>query len=235
MSLVAPAFLTCILFALEAAPGDAISPPAQPLESPAQNGTTPTANGWANMGEYKEQLKSYGKGLEPFNWCFCSSKSLYSWWEQVQKDNFGIVLGFAIITAHAGTDRTSRHSKIKITSKLDSGIVQDLAQSSKLVDKSLPPTGHAAPRPHLETLDADSGSGMQEDRLVHDDSTIDDGNDWLDKQCWLDPAAVGVERRTFTLVSQAQAETANALRRDPGSSSGVAKPPPSSMDWDSWE
>ncbi|KAF9220098.1 hypothetical protein BS17DRAFT_362133 [Gyrodon lividus] len=84
-------------------------------------------------------------------------------------------------------------------------------------------------------------------------NSIDDGNDWLDEQRRLDPATVGVEQRTFTLggctdidlsssylsdadiVSQAQAETANALRRDPGSSSGVTKPPPARTDCDSWE
>ncbi|KAF9235996.1 hypothetical protein BU15DRAFT_33995, partial [Melanogaster broomeanus] len=41
----------------------------------------------------KEQLKSYGKGLEPFNRCFRPQESLYSWWEQVQQDEFGGVLG----------------------------------------------------------------------------------------------------------------------------------------------
>ncbi|KAF9219800.1 hypothetical protein BS17DRAFT_788799 [Gyrodon lividus] len=54
MSLVAPAFLACILFALEAqhailikqvqAPEDAVSSPTRPPQSPAQGGTTPTAD-----------------------------------------------------------------------------------------------------------------------------------------------------------------------------------------------
>ncbi|KAF9241270.1 hypothetical protein BU15DRAFT_73385 [Melanogaster broomeanus] len=41
----------------------------------------------------KEQLNSYGKGLEPFNRRFRPQESLYSWWEQVQQDEFGGVLG----------------------------------------------------------------------------------------------------------------------------------------------
>jgi hypothetical protein len=41
----------------------------------------------------KEQLKSYRKGADPFNRRFRSNESLYSWWEQVQKDEFGNVLG----------------------------------------------------------------------------------------------------------------------------------------------
>lgn len=41
----------------------------------------------------KEQLKAYGKGVEPFNRRFRSNESLYSWWEQVQNDEFGNVLG----------------------------------------------------------------------------------------------------------------------------------------------
>jgi hypothetical protein len=41
----------------------------------------------------KEQLKSYGKRLEPFNRHFRPQESLYSWWEQVQQDEFGGILG----------------------------------------------------------------------------------------------------------------------------------------------
>ncbi|KIJ10218.1 hypothetical protein PAXINDRAFT_86391 [Paxillus involutus ATCC 200175] len=60
----------------------------------------------------KEQLKSYGKGLEPFNRRFRSSESLYSWWEQVQKDDFGNVLGalamkiFAAVPVSMTDERT---------------------------------------------------------------------------------------------------------------------------------
>ena len=41
----------------------------------------------------KEQLRSYGKALEPFNRRFRPQESLYSWWERVQQDEFGGVLG----------------------------------------------------------------------------------------------------------------------------------------------
>ncbi|KAF9240690.1 hypothetical protein BU15DRAFT_73917 [Melanogaster broomeanus] len=128
--------------------------------------------------------------------------------------------------------------------------------TSKLVDKSLPPAGRAAPRPRLETSAAKPGSGPQEDELVHADAEIDDGNGWLDDRRQLDPAAVGVERHMFTLggrtdidlsssylrdilsdtdMSQTPAETGNTSRRDHGSGSGITKPPPASTDWDSWE
>ncbi|KAF8141598.1 hypothetical protein EV363DRAFT_1150689, partial [Boletus edulis] len=89
------------------------------------------------------------------------------------------------------------------------------------------------------------------------DDEIDDGNDWLDEPHQLDPATVGVERHTFTLggrddidlsssylrnilsdtdITQTHAETASTSRNEPASgSSSATKPPPASMDWDSWE
>ncbi|KAG9311357.1 hypothetical protein JVU11DRAFT_8462 [Chiua virens] len=126
--------------------------------------------------------------------------------------------------------------------------------SSQLVEKSLPPAGRTAPRPCLECLGTEPGSGAHRGEAVH---AIDDGNNWLDEPCQLDPTAVGVERHAFTLggrsdidlsapylldilsdtdMSQAHAETAFASRKDPtGSSSSTVKPPPAGTDWDSWE
>jgi hypothetical protein len=119
--------------------------------------------------------------------------------------------------------------------------------SSQVVDKSLPPAGRAAPRPRLECAG----------KAAVVDDEIDDGNDWLDEPHQLDPATVGVERHTFTLggrddidlsssylrnilsdtdITQTHAETASTSRNEPASgSSSATKPPPASMDWDSWE
>ncbi|KIK77841.1 hypothetical protein PAXRUDRAFT_834849, partial [Paxillus rubicundulus Ve08.2h10] len=130
--------------------------------------------------------------------------------------------------------------------------------SSKLVDKSLPPAGRAAPRPRLEltSLDAEIGGGVQEGDNMGGDAEIVDGNDWLDERRELDPAAVGAERLEFTLggrtdiesglsylrdilsdtdTSQTQMEASSTSSKDPGGGSGVAQPPPASKDWDSWE
>ncbi|KAF8140411.1 hypothetical protein EV363DRAFT_1152651 [Boletus edulis] len=120
--------------------------------------------------------------------------------------------------------------------------------SSQVVDKSLPPAGRAAPRPRLE----------RPGKAAVVDDEIDDGNDWLDEPHQLDPATVGVERHTFTLggrddidlsssylrnilsdtdITQTHVETASTSRNEPasGSTSSATKPPPASMDWDSWE
>ncbi|KIK78851.1 hypothetical protein PAXRUDRAFT_16654, partial [Paxillus rubicundulus Ve08.2h10] len=130
--------------------------------------------------------------------------------------------------------------------------------SSKLIDKSLPPAGRAAPRPRLEltSLDAETGGGVQEGESTGGDAEIDDGNDWLDERHELDPAAVGVERLKFTLggrtdielgssylrdilsdtdISQTQTEAPSTSRKDSGGGSGVPQPPPASKDWDSCE
>jgi hypothetical protein len=121
--------------------------------------------------------------------------------------------------------------------------------NSQVTDKSLPPTGRAAPRPRLEYTG----------KAAVVDVEIDDGNNWLDESHQLNPIAVGVEHRRFTLggrddidlsssylrdilsdtdILQAHAETASTSRNDPGPASGsssATKPPPASTDWDSWE
>ncbi|KAH0830471.1 hypothetical protein J3R83DRAFT_1917 [Lanmaoa asiatica] len=74
--------------------------------------------------------------------------------------------------------------------------------NSQVIDKSLPPAGRAAPRPHLKSLDGELGGGAYAGKATPwrvADAEIEDGNDWLDEPHWLDPAAVGVERHTFTL------------------------------------
>jgi hypothetical protein len=117
----------------------------------------------------------------------------------------------------------------------------------QVVDKSLPPAGHAAPRPHLECTG----------KAVAVDAEIDNGNNWLDESRQLDPAALGVECHRFTLggrddidlsssylrdilsdtdILQAHVETACTSRNDPASgSSSATKLSPASTDWDSWE
>ena len=119
--------------------------------------------------------------------------------------------------------------------------------NSQVIDESLPPAGHAAPRPHLECV---------RNTLVVD-AEIDNGNNWLDESRQLNPATVGVECHRFTLggcgginlsssylhnilsdtdILQAHAETASTSRNDPVSgSSNAMKLLPASMDWDSWE
>ena len=129
--------------------------------------------------------------------------------------------------------------------------------SSMLVDKSLPPAGHAAPRPRLASeSDPERGSGSAATG-TNAAADIDDGNDWLDEPRQLDPEAVGAERRMFTLGSRTDInlsssylrdilsntnmapthvhDTASTPMNDPRGSAAAAMPPPAATEWESWE
>ncbi|KIK95979.1 hypothetical protein PAXRUDRAFT_826499, partial [Paxillus rubicundulus Ve08.2h10] len=90
------------------------------------------------------------------------------------------------------------------------------------VDKSLPPAGRAAPRPwHLANdSDPEEGSGGT---AMSVNSGIDDGNEWLDEPCQLDPEAVGAERHMFTLGGRTDTNLSSPYLRNILSNTNVTQ------------
>ncbi|KAF9221384.1 hypothetical protein BS17DRAFT_785301 [Gyrodon lividus] len=95
--------------------------------------------------------------------------------------------------------------------------------SSELVDKSLPPADHAAPRPRFVSSDPEPGGGVQACAVTSTNAGLDDGNAWLDEPRQLDPNAVGVKRRTFTLGGRVDIDLSSPYLRDILSDTNVSQ------------